>query len=195
MSFRLGPWLSRIIGFGDSRRPHPPGRPIRPILSLHRSLQKGLAAPARLCCGPLGAYDAEKRTMSVSVHGLSASWPDHRISVIMWIQNVQHFTDVAGAVNMFYSTWTSELNLTLVALIAFYVELFFCHRLWVSTSNHLGPVLNDPLGRQYRRMSTSPAWLPSCSFSACWPPSSPCVRSYSRPTVANILTERIYLCE
>ncbi|KAJ6488393.1 hypothetical protein DFH09DRAFT_1209516 [Mycena vulgaris] len=44
--------------------------------------------------------------------------------VILWIQNVQHFTDVAAAVDMFFSTWTSELNLTFVALIAFLSSYF-----------------------------------------------------------------------
>ncbi|KAJ6555454.1 hypothetical protein DFH09DRAFT_1165406 [Mycena vulgaris] len=55
--------------------------------------------------------------------------------VIFWIQNVEHFTDIAAAVDMFFSSWTSELNLTLVALIAFYVQLFFCQRLWVISQN------------------------------------------------------------
>ncbi|KAJ6555451.1 hypothetical protein DFH09DRAFT_1492764 [Mycena vulgaris] len=55
--------------------------------------------------------------------------------VILWIQNVQHFTDVEAAVDMFFSTWTSELNLTLVAVIAFYVQLFFCQRLWAISRN------------------------------------------------------------
>ncbi|KAJ6468594.1 hypothetical protein DFH09DRAFT_1222266 [Mycena vulgaris] len=45
---------------------------------------------------------------------------------ILWIQNVQHYTDVAAAVDMFFSTWTSELNLTF---------LFFCQRLWAISRN------------------------------------------------------------
>ncbi|KAJ6468593.1 hypothetical protein DFH09DRAFT_955491, partial [Mycena vulgaris] len=55
--------------------------------------------------------------------------------MILWIQNVEHFTDVAAAANMVFSSWISELNLTLVALIAFYVQLFFCQRLWAISQN------------------------------------------------------------
>ncbi|KAJ7127699.1 hypothetical protein C8R44DRAFT_873511 [Mycena epipterygia] len=50
---------------------------------------------------------------------------------IMWSQNVTHFADIGGAAG---PTWTSEANIVFVAFIAFYVQLFFCQRLWASLS-------------------------------------------------------------
>ncbi|KAJ7108225.1 hypothetical protein C8R44DRAFT_857756 [Mycena epipterygia] len=55
--------------------------------------------------------------------------------VILWIQNVQHFMDVSAALNMFTTSWTTEANLVLIAIIAFYVQLFFCNRLWSISRN------------------------------------------------------------
>ncbi|KAJ6508111.1 hypothetical protein DFH09DRAFT_1334408 [Mycena vulgaris] len=55
--------------------------------------------------------------------------------VIFWIQNVDYFLNLNGALGMSMNSWTTEINLTLVALIAFYVQLFFCHRLWTISRN------------------------------------------------------------
>ncbi|KAJ6530817.1 hypothetical protein DFH09DRAFT_1093426 [Mycena vulgaris] len=54
---------------------------------------------------------------------------------ILWIQNVHYFTDIVGAAGMFYSAWPSEINLAFAAVIAFYVQLFFCQRLWAISRN------------------------------------------------------------
>jgi hypothetical protein len=51
----------------------------------------------------------------------------------MWIQNVDYFMNLNAALSMFTESWTTEINLTLVALTAFYLQLFFCKRLWVSS--------------------------------------------------------------
>ncbi|KAK7018232.1 hypothetical protein R3P38DRAFT_3200595 [Favolaschia claudopus] len=55
--------------------------------------------------------------------------------VILWNQNVKHFTDVMTAGNMFKTDWTEQFNIGLSAIIAFYVQLFFCQRLWVLLRN------------------------------------------------------------
>ncbi|KAJ6508119.1 hypothetical protein DFH09DRAFT_1199421, partial [Mycena vulgaris] len=55
--------------------------------------------------------------------------------VIFWIQNVDYFMNLNAALGMSMNSWTTEINLTLVALIAFYVQLFFCKRLWVISKN------------------------------------------------------------
>ncbi|KAJ7790172.1 hypothetical protein B0H14DRAFT_3501923 [Mycena olivaceomarginata] len=55
--------------------------------------------------------------------------------VIMWIQNVEYFMDLDAALGMFTMSWTIELNITFIALIAFYVQLFFCKRLWAISEN------------------------------------------------------------
>ncbi|KAJ6496143.1 hypothetical protein C8R45DRAFT_794401, partial [Mycena sanguinolenta] len=54
---------------------------------------------------------------------------------VMWSQNVEHFTDVEGAVGLFQTTWFLQINVSFVAVIAFYVQMFFCHRLWVISKN------------------------------------------------------------
>ncbi|KAJ7888559.1 hypothetical protein B0H14DRAFT_3855940 [Mycena olivaceomarginata] len=58
-----------------------------------------------------------------------------QVLVIMWFQNVVFFTDIGGAANMFFNFWPSQMNLSFVALIAFYVQVFFCQRLWVISRN------------------------------------------------------------
>ncbi|KAF8195214.1 hypothetical protein K438DRAFT_2017224 [Mycena galopus ATCC 62051] len=53
----------------------------------------------------------------------------------IWIQNVQHFMDVEGAVALFQTAWFLQINVSFVAVIAFYVQMFFCYRLWVISKN------------------------------------------------------------
>ncbi|KAJ7899437.1 hypothetical protein B0H13DRAFT_2337078 [Mycena leptocephala] len=60
-----------------------------------------------------------------SAHGLA----------ILWTQNVEYFMNLTAALSMFTNTWTTEVNLALDAFIAFYVQLFFCRRLWVISRN------------------------------------------------------------
>ncbi|KAJ7277198.1 hypothetical protein C8J57DRAFT_1581459 [Mycena rebaudengoi] len=55
--------------------------------------------------------------------------------VILWIQNVEYFMNLKAALGMFTDLWTTQINLTLSALIAFYVQLFFCRRLWAISRN------------------------------------------------------------
>ncbi|KAJ7793880.1 hypothetical protein B0H14DRAFT_2256857, partial [Mycena olivaceomarginata] len=54
---------------------------------------------------------------------------------VIWSQNVQHFMDLEAAVDLFQTTWFFQLNVSFVAVIAFYVQMFFCHRLWVISKN------------------------------------------------------------
>ncbi|KAF8207410.1 hypothetical protein K438DRAFT_1962335 [Mycena galopus ATCC 62051] len=63
---------------------------------------------------------------------------------VMWSQNVEHFTDVEGAVGLFQTSWFLQINVSFVAAIAFYVQMFFCYRLWLGfqTSLYVCPSLN-----------------------------------------------------
>ncbi|KAJ7310069.1 hypothetical protein DFH08DRAFT_1046626, partial [Mycena albidolilacea] len=56
---------------------------------------------------------------------------------ILWSQNVQHFTDVEGAADLFFMTWFLQLNVSFVAVIVFYVQMFFCYRLWAISKKFL----------------------------------------------------------
>ncbi|KAJ7743527.1 hypothetical protein B0H14DRAFT_3514879 [Mycena olivaceomarginata] len=52
--------------------------------------------------------------------------------VILWKLNVDLFSNVQAALQFTSSSPFMKLNLVWVALIAFYVQLFFCYRLWVN---------------------------------------------------------------
>ncbi|KAF8193122.1 hypothetical protein K438DRAFT_1969608 [Mycena galopus ATCC 62051] len=56
---------------------------------------------------------------------------------IMWIQDVVLFEDLEAASIMWETYWVSKINLILEATVAFYVQLFFCRRLWVISQNNL----------------------------------------------------------
>jgi hypothetical protein len=56
---------------------------------------------------------------------------------------VQHFTDVEGAVDLFFMTWFLQLNVSFVAVIVFYVQMFFCYRLWVGAHLNTYLLLNS----------------------------------------------------
>ncbi|KAJ7212639.1 hypothetical protein GGX14DRAFT_564388 [Mycena pura] len=54
---------------------------------------------------------------------------------ILWTLNVQHFTDVNAALSLFDTSWITSIDLALSGVIAFYVQLFFCARLWWISNN------------------------------------------------------------
>ncbi|KAJ7444467.1 hypothetical protein FB451DRAFT_1568386 [Mycena latifolia] len=64
---------------------------------------------------------------------------------VIWSQNVQHFMEVEVAIDLFETTWFFQLNVSFVAVIAFYVQMFFCHRLWVISRNIYMVVLTTAL--------------------------------------------------
>ncbi|KAJ6459931.1 hypothetical protein C8R45DRAFT_1180721 [Mycena sanguinolenta] len=49
----------------------------------------------------------------------------------MWIQNVTLFGNVQAASQMWEVHWLSKIELMFEATAAFYVQMFFCRRLWV----------------------------------------------------------------
>ncbi|KAJ6562186.1 hypothetical protein B0H19DRAFT_1259767 [Mycena capillaripes] len=50
---------------------------------------------------------------------------------IIWIQNIVYFGDLQGAILLNYTTWWQSGNPLIVALCDFYVQMYFCFRLWV----------------------------------------------------------------
>ncbi|KAJ6600985.1 hypothetical protein DFH09DRAFT_1126404 [Mycena vulgaris] len=54
---------------------------------------------------------------------------------VMWVQNVVLFENLAAASRMWFTSWLEEINLILEAVIAFYVQVFLCHRLWAISRN------------------------------------------------------------
>ncbi|KAJ6469301.1 hypothetical protein C8R45DRAFT_428342 [Mycena sanguinolenta] len=54
---------------------------------------------------------------------------------IMWIQNVTLFGNVKVASTMWHTAWYSRLTVLLKPTVAFYVQVFFCYRLWAISRN------------------------------------------------------------
>ncbi|KAJ7070565.1 hypothetical protein C8F01DRAFT_383679 [Mycena amicta] len=54
---------------------------------------------------------------------------------IMWTQNVRYFADIGSAAGMFNDNWLEQINLGFVAFLAFYVQVFYCQRLWALSKN------------------------------------------------------------
>ncbi|KAJ7835573.1 hypothetical protein B0H14DRAFT_2590206 [Mycena olivaceomarginata] len=54
---------------------------------------------------------------------------------IMWIQNVTTFGDLEAGSNIWQKHWVWKVTILLEAATAFYVQLFFCRRLWAISRN------------------------------------------------------------
>ncbi|KAJ7314623.1 hypothetical protein DFH08DRAFT_1041238 [Mycena albidolilacea] len=54
---------------------------------------------------------------------------------MMWIQNVTLFGDQEAVSNIWHNHWVWNTSLTLEAITAFYVQMFFCCRLWAISRN------------------------------------------------------------
>ncbi|KAJ7360804.1 hypothetical protein DFH08DRAFT_359525 [Mycena albidolilacea] len=55
---------------------------------------------------------------------------------IMWIQNVILFGDAEAGSNIWVTHWVWRITLILEATTAFYVQMFFCRRLWTISSRN-----------------------------------------------------------
>ncbi|KAJ6461378.1 hypothetical protein C8R45DRAFT_1080876 [Mycena sanguinolenta] len=58
-----------------------------------------------------------------------------QILAIEWIQSASLFESLEALSDLWFTQWISRLTLLLEAIIAFYVQMFFCHRLWVLSHN------------------------------------------------------------
>ncbi|KAF8193591.1 hypothetical protein K438DRAFT_2017698 [Mycena galopus ATCC 62051] len=54
---------------------------------------------------------------------------------LMWIQNVILYGNLQAASDMFHNYWAAKIIRILEATIAFYVQMFFCRRLWILCRN------------------------------------------------------------
>ncbi|KAJ6560684.1 hypothetical protein B0H10DRAFT_2118976 [Mycena sp. CBHHK59/15] len=85
------------------------------------TLYKRDVLPLKLFVGGLGLLTTLKSVQAIA-HFES-------IDMIFWVQNVQGFMDLDFAAGIFTTYWPTELNITLAAIIAFYVQMFFYQRL------------------------------------------------------------------
>ncbi|KAJ6489916.1 hypothetical protein C8R45DRAFT_868062, partial [Mycena sanguinolenta] len=50
---------------------------------------------------------------------------------VVWIQSIVWFSDLEGAILLNYTTWWQSGTPLMTAICGFYVQLYFCYRLWV----------------------------------------------------------------
>ncbi|KAJ7279338.1 hypothetical protein C8J57DRAFT_132685 [Mycena rebaudengoi] len=58
----------------------------------------------------------------------------HAIALV-WVQNVDNFMSLNRAAGMFLTNWLKQSNSLIGQIIAFYVQVFFCRRLWIISKN------------------------------------------------------------
>ncbi|TRM65700.1 hypothetical protein BD626DRAFT_398559 [Schizophyllum amplum] len=55
---------------------------------------------------------------------------------LIWIQMIEYFTDLPGAILLNYTTWWQSGNPLMVACLGFYVQMYFVYRLWVISRSY-----------------------------------------------------------
>ncbi|KAI4521705.1 hypothetical protein K525DRAFT_200624 [Schizophyllum commune Loenen D] len=55
---------------------------------------------------------------------------------LIWIQLIEYFTDLPGAILLNYTSWWQSGNPLMVACIGFYVQMYFVYRLWVISKSY-----------------------------------------------------------
>jgi hypothetical protein len=130
---------------------------MRAVRPLHGYEPAGLCADEALRGGPCVVDDAENRTSPVRICSSLELCFNLPLRAFMWIQNVTLFENLEAIYNLWNTNWVTEMTLLLEAGIMFYVQLFFCHRLWVSIFCFLGYTLfAQSVPRQY--LITSTLW-------------------------------------
>ncbi|KAJ6517291.1 hypothetical protein C8R47DRAFT_1205526 [Mycena vitilis] len=88
-----------------------------------------------LCCQFVNYftwYRDDKRGLKAAVAGLCllTILKTIQVFVIIWTHAVVHFDDLQGAIQLNFSTWWEAGNPLMVAVIGFYVQSYFCYRLY-----------------------------------------------------------------
>ncbi|KAJ7060974.1 hypothetical protein C8F01DRAFT_178234 [Mycena amicta] len=80
-----------------------------------------------------GWYGDDMPTLRIVVGGLVLLTVLKSIQsfALIWIQLITYFGDLNGAIFLNYSTWWQSGNPLMVAVIGFYVQCYFCYRLYV----------------------------------------------------------------
>ncbi|KAF7342293.1 hypothetical protein MVEN_01817500 [Mycena venus] len=92
-------------------------------------------------CGQFAHYtnvnEQDSWLMKLFVAGLAllTTLKTVQILAIRWTQNVALFQNLEAVVNLWHTEWISRPTLILGAVIVFYVQMFFCHRLWILSHN------------------------------------------------------------
>ncbi|KAF8209220.1 hypothetical protein K438DRAFT_1930098, partial [Mycena galopus ATCC 62051] len=76
-------------------------------------------------------------SMKLFVAGLAllTTLKSMHILAVNWLQDTALLDSLEALSNLWWSSWVSELTIILEAIITFYVQMFFCHRLWSLSHN------------------------------------------------------------
>ncbi|KAK0463010.1 uncharacterized protein EV420DRAFT_1149802 [Desarmillaria tabescens] len=77
-----------------------------------------------------GRTDGPVFTIPVGILSIMTTLKSIQAFAIVWVQQIQYFNDVTSALQMRFVVWYQIGNPLMVALIAFYVQCYFCYRLW-----------------------------------------------------------------
>jgi hypothetical protein len=124
------------------------GCSVRTVCALHVAEQARLNMDEAFCSGPGAHDDAEDREILVRLRFFPLICVDFR-RAIMWIQNVTTFGDLEAASNLWRKHWLWKVTIMLEATTEFYVQMFFCRRLWVRVSRPGDFCIAHSLHRQY----------------------------------------------
>ncbi|KAJ7236094.1 hypothetical protein B0H12DRAFT_131964 [Mycena haematopus] len=92
-------------------------------------------------CAQFAHYTSSERRESmwlkffVAGLGLSTTLKSVQSLAIMWIQNVILFGNVEAASSMWATNLVTQSSMMSGAAVTFYVQMFFCHRLWALSRN------------------------------------------------------------
>lgn len=81
-------------------------------------------------------YRTDRLGLRLSVIGLAVLTTLKSVQsvALVWDLFILNFTDLGGAILRNYTTWWQTSNSLMVATIGLYVQIFFCHRLWIVSS-------------------------------------------------------------
>ncbi|KAK0222737.1 hypothetical protein EDD85DRAFT_253725 [Armillaria nabsnona] len=90
-----------------------------------------------------GKSDTWKFTTGVGALAVMTTLKTIQAFTIVWVQDIVYFNDLNSALQMRFSVWYQMGNAIMVAFIAFYVQCYFCYRLWVISTRYwvVSPIL------------------------------------------------------
>ncbi|KAF7354020.1 hypothetical protein MVEN_01088800 [Mycena venus] len=85
----------------------------------------------------MNVNEKDSRGLKFFVAGLAllTTLKSVQILAIRWMQNGRLFENLEAVSNLWHAEWISQITLLLEAIIAFYVQMFFSHRLWALSHN------------------------------------------------------------
>ncbi|KAK7443498.1 hypothetical protein VKT23_015671 [Stygiomarasmius scandens] len=111
-----------------------------------------------LCCqvnNYFRHYPEDKKRLKIAVAGLAflTTLKTVHCFALIWIQQIRHFTDLQGAIDLNYVAWWqtgnplfASLDFSLlqlqaniyiqVAIIGFFVQIYYCHRLYIISNRY-----------------------------------------------------------